>query len=406
MFKRKSNNGGSNNGDPNKGDAKQVFSNRPISPFSVETLESRRLLSASWGFGGGFGGGHRGQTIEFSQAPAAVQAGLTSLASTDKVAAPTSTQEVYLGNKNGVETYSIEETGTGTDTRLTVDVNGKPVTAPTTSTTTFGAITNTAVTGEISKIATALGLTAPASTQTVHVTTNSAGTSIYTVGLTASTSSTTTGSSSGEYVRHVRISVDSDGNPVGNENIPFSALPATIQNGLIAHEPSGVSLTSASTQKVKVRTIDGVNTYTMVFNSTGTRTSITVNDAGTLVSLPSTSTTTFADVPSKASAELQTLANDDGVTGTISSTQTVRVSTEPSGTTVYTVRLTDSSGNAVRISVDENGNPTVPPSDSLGGGGFGLGGLGFGGIDFSGGGFRGGFGLGGGGIGRLFGRGR
>src|SRR4051794_21731902 len=101
---------------------------RPASPLSapvsVEGLESRQLLHGG-GFGRGFHGGGRGSslsaTIAFSEAPSAVQSGLTDLASADGVSAPTSDQTVYLGNSNGVESYTLIESGTGTVTRLTVD---------------------------------------------------------------------------------------------------------------------------------------------------------------------------------------------------------------------------------------------------------------------------------------------
>src|SRR5262245_27683871 len=88
---------------------KSIFGTRPIAPALFETLESRQLLSAC--VGGGVG---RGQVsaIEFDQAPAAVQAGLNSLATTDNLSAPAATQLVYLGNSGGVETYTVDITGT------------------------------------------------------------------------------------------------------------------------------------------------------------------------------------------------------------------------------------------------------------------------------------------------------
>src|SRR5437660_7586511 len=93
----------------------------PIASARIEGLEDRCLMHGGFGgFGLGFAGGdggfpsafggpglHAGRTIQFSQAPAAVQSGLKSLASTDNVTAPTATTIVILGNFNGVETYSI-----------------------------------------------------------------------------------------------------------------------------------------------------------------------------------------------------------------------------------------------------------------------------------------------------------
>ena len=70
------------------------------------------------------GSGFNSSEIAFSLAPAAVQTGLASLASTDGDTAPTATTEVHLANKNGVEIYTIKETSTGTTSNLTVDVAG------------------------------------------------------------------------------------------------------------------------------------------------------------------------------------------------------------------------------------------------------------------------------------------
>ena len=208
---------------------KPTFATQPLSKVMFEGLEGRQFLSGSHHHGGGHhghhggGGGEQASTITFSQAPTAVQSGLDALAATDNLTAPASTDTVYLGNRSGVETYTLDITGTGTDTKITVDVAGNPVTAPTHTTTTFGAINNTAVTNEINAIATALGLTAAASTDTVNVSTPAVGSSVYSIHL-ASASTTTTG-------RHHRggvISVDASGNPVGNQSLPFSVIPTTI----------------------------------------------------------------------------------------------------------------------------------------------------------------------------------
>jgi len=368
------------------------FSKRPFTA-DIEKLEDRRLLSAGFHHGGlgGYGFEHDLSTIEFSQAPAAVQTGLDKLAAKDNVTAPTSTQAVFLGNSRGVETYTVDITGT--DTRLTVDQNGNPVTAPTNSITTFGAITNTTVTGEISKIASALGLTAPTSTTMVRVTTAANGTSTYAVRLSASDTSGHRGRA---------ISVDSSGNPVGNQNLPYSALPTAIQNGLNTNRPSSATaLDATSTQTVRVRTANGVTTYSTTFTSGGTQTIVTVDATGKLTKLPSHSTVQFQNIPKAAQTELQTLATASGVSGTISPTQSVDAYDEANGTTIYSVTLattkTGSSGNTytfnITISVDENGNPTTTPHDGGegegGGGGFGdrfgnFNGFGFGGFGFFG----------------------
>jgi hypothetical protein len=145
------------------------------------------------------------------------------------------------------------------------------------------------------------------------------------------------------------------------------------------------TLSATSTQNVQVQTIDGVTLYTMTFNGDGTFSTVTVNESGRLTSLPSQSNVPFSTLPSAAATELQTLTTADGVTTTIASTQNVREYSEPHGTTVYSLVLMNSSDQPVAISVDEDGNPTVPPSGGGFGGGFGgfltgpiFGGFGFG----------------------------
>lgn len=310
-----------------------------------------------------FGGATLESTITFSQTPTAVQTGLTTLASTDNLAAPVATQTVYLSNTNGVEAYTIDETGTGIQAALTVDSSGNPVTAATKSSTTFGAITNTAVTAEITAIATALNITAPTSTSVVKVSTPSAGTAVYTIKLADST----TGKRA---KKTTTIEVDSAGNPVGNISLPFSVIPTTIQTGLNTAAPVGATaLATTSTQPVTVTTVDGLTTYSTTFTTTGTQTTVTVNNAGTLTNLPTTTTTstTFSAIPTAAQTELQTLATADGVTGTIATTQKVTAYAEATGTTVYAVTLSATpSGSTqsimVTIASDQNGNPTVPPT--------------------------------------------
>ncbi len=357
-----------------------VFSNKPIRKFILEGLEDRRLMSSSICSGGQpalmpDGNGKAGDAIEFSLAPTAIQNGLDTLATADGLTAPTSTstQLVYLNNTNGVETYTMNFTSTGTTTQITVDQNGNPVTAPVKTTTTWntlsgtGAGSNSAAAGEISAIATALGLTAPTSTTVVHVSTTSSGAVTYLVRLAGN-------SGQGKTV----ISVDSNGNPVGNESIPFSALPTIIQSGLNNNAPAGATaISSTSAQKVKVRTVDGVTTYSVTFSSSGTQSVVTVNAAGKKTSLPLQSTTTFSSLTSSQQKELQALATADGAS-TISQSQTVYVYDEANGTTIYSVRLnatgTDDSGASytyqLSLSIDQSGNPTVPPDQEFGGSGF------------------------------------
>jgi hypothetical protein len=336
--------------------------------------------------------GKQVDSIAFDLTPTAVQTGLTSLASTDGLAAPTSTQLVHLGNSNGVETYSLDYSTTGTHSRITVDVDGNAVTAPTQSTITWADLSGTgtgsdaAAAAEISAIATALSLTAPTDTTVVNVSTTGS-TSIYTVRLSSSSSTTT----STEFDPGRTIAVDSSGNPVGNQSIPFSTLPTAIQGYINNNLPTGATaLAATSTQIVNVRTIDGVVTYSTQFTTTGTTTTVTVDSAGDLVTPTAVTTEDFSAIPQAAQTELQTLATAEGVTATIATTQSVTVFAELNGTTVYSVTLSDagSSGDTYNITVssDQLGDPTVPPGGrGFGGQGFGAGGFGGGGENCSGG---------------------
>ena len=393
----------------------KVFSTRAASPVVLEGLEDRRLMSASpaaaiaMRLGGFGGGGHglyaRGAGIDFSQAPDAVQGGLADLATAQDLTAPTDVTPVYLGNSNGVETYSVVLAGTGTSTRLTVDVNGDPVTAPVKTTTTFGALDNAAATDRIKSIAAALGLAAPVDATVVSVSTPASGPAVYSVTL-ADAGTSTTDTNTFRRRRGTTILVDANGNPVGDQRLPLSTLTTAVQNGLTGNAPAGAAaLTPASL--VAVRTLNGVTTYSAAYTATGTRTTVTVNAAGALASLPSVSRVTFSSIPVAARDELQALAAADGVAGTIAGTQTVTAYDEANGTTVYTVRLVATETNAdgttsthpVTLSVDQAGNATVPPTGGLGGSVFGGYGFGPGDFDFGGGGGggrgRGGFGHGG-----------
>jgi hypothetical protein len=342
----------------------------------LEYLEGRQLLSSSHGVprGGGWHAVQQVAAIEFSAAPSAVQTGLDTLATTDGLTDPAGTQTVTLHNVGGVETYSVSYSSTGTKSTLTVDQNGNAVTVPTTTTTTFGTLSGTgtgsdaAAATEISAIATALGLTAPTSTTTVNVTTTSGGAVVYSVALSSSSMSTTS------YAHSSVVSVDASGNPVGNQNLPLSVIPTTIASALSANAPSGATaLTSSSI--VHVQTIDGITLYSAIFDSAGVDTTVTVNAAGTLTSLPSETTTTFSTLSSAVQTELQTLATANGFASTISATQTINVYTEANGTVLYSATLTTSSGTtttypmSITVTSDAAGNPTTLPGGFGGRGG-------------------------------------
>jgi hypothetical protein len=206
--------------------------------------------------------------------------------------------------------------------------------------------------------------------------------------LTASSTSTSASS------RGRTVSIDANGNPVGNQDLPFIAIPAAIQTGLNNNRPAGATaLATTSTQNVSVRTNSGITTYSTAFTTAGTSTTVTVNAAGALAALPKHSTTTFSTLSTIVQSAISALAAANGVTGTIAGTQTVNVYDEANGTTIYSISVNGSKTGFgggtftynLTISVDQNGNPTTPPSGvnefgssfgGFGGGSF-LGGGGF-----------------------------
>ncbi len=340
----------------------------PIARF--ERLENRRLMSGGAHEGsGGDGGDHDlrlATTLLFSQAPTAVETGLTNLAAADHVSAPGANTTVVLGNSNGVETYSVA-VGGGPIKRLTVDQNGVAVIAPVHTTTPFGAITNDAVTSEFSGIAAALGINAPAAGATVDIATPASGPAVYTARLTSSSSSAT-----------VTISIDALGTPVGNESVPLSTLPTAILSGLISNAPAGAAPLLFTTP-IKVQTVDGVTLYSAKYTVGTTSTTVTVNGAGALPPLPALSPISYAALVGLAPAaavELQTLATADGVAGKIAPTRKVTTYTEANGTVLYSVTLPatrtlashHSYTYSLQLVVDAFGSPTVFPSASTAGG--------------------------------------
>ena len=354
-------------------------SSQRLVPATLEPLEARQLLSITHGpVGGPFsGGGQTYSTIAFSLAPAAAQTGLTALATTDGLAVPTATSKVALGNSNGVETYSITSSSTGTVSRLTVDAAGDPVTSPTQTTTTFSALA-AAPAAEITAIATAQGLTAPTATTVVNVTTTAAGAVTYSVPLTGPSVAEplTAGSTVGTFpTRSVAVMVDAAGDPVGNQRLPFSVFSSTIQAALKAGAPAGATaLTDTSSQTVDVTTFDGVTTYSTTFGVTGTDTTVIVNAAGATVVPASRTTLAFSAIPAASQTELQALATADGYAGTIATTQSVTVYTETGvPATLYAVTLgvtgsttTSSHAREVTFVVDASGNPTTLPMGAAG----------------------------------------
>jgi hypothetical protein len=259
---------------------------------SFECLENRRMLSAS--------GHHHHKHSEESTAAieqdsstttttsastttfsglqtsdVAAYNELTSLATADKTTIA-GTQTVYIRPVNSTTAYYtvVLTPSAGTKITLTTDEDGNPVTPPTSSTTPFGAVTDTAATTEITSLATALSLTAPTSATSVQVETDD-GLTTYTVDLAPSSG---TG-------HDVPVSVDAAGNPAGHMRIPFSALSSAIAGGLTTLA-SAESLTIASTQEVEVDTSGGVTYYTVKLAGTGQSVVLTVDTTGAAATAP------------------------------------------------------------------------------------------------------------------------
>ena len=342
------------------------------SPFALEPLEPRALLSATGGghlAGLDFAGGRfigPSATISLDLAPDAVQTGLAALASTDGVPAPATDATVYLANRDGVETYTVKITGTGTSTLLTVDVAGDALAKATRDTTTFADLP-TAASAEITKMADALDLAAPASDADVLAVTPAGGTATYTVRLTPPADADV------GFFRHFGqvVTVNADGLPVGNQRLPASVFPSAVVDGLNAAKPAGATAIdpTGTTDFIGVRTANGVTTYSALFTATGTRTTVTVNADGTLAALPSRSTVAFSEVPSAAQTELNALAADKGADPIAADAKVVAYD-EANGTVIYstTVSYTTTSGRTryATASADQDGNATVPPRVGFG----------------------------------------
>ncbi|MGA2230167.1 MAG: hypothetical protein ABSH22_04510 [Tepidisphaeraceae bacterium] len=291
------------------------------------------------------------ETVLFSQlsgGPAgdqAISTGLQTLAPTGVTIA--GTQDVIVSSTNGVTTYTVNlANSNGTVTKISVNSAGDVVLGPSTTFATLQSVDAAAATG-LQAIA-PTGVTI-ASTQKVCVTIVNSTTTDYTAKLT---------DSSGD---KVKITVDENGLPTGNETVTFGDLQAgpandqAIATGLQALAPTGVTI--AATQSVIVTTTNGVSTYKVDLTaSNGTVTQIIVNSAGTVVLGPGATFAQLQSVDAAAAAGLQAIA-PSGVT--LSASQSVTTETISATTTYYSVKVANSSGHGhTTLTVDENGLPT------------------------------------------------
>jgi uncharacterized protein YpmB len=305
-------------------------------------------------------------TVEFSAAPSAVQAGLQAIAPSGTTISSTQTVNIQTVNAT-TSYYSVSLTNSsGPNTRLTVDENGLPVGNETVL---FSQLS--AGPANDASIASALQNLAPTGTtiaadQSVIVRT-SGGQTTYTVRLTNSNGTETI------------VTVDSAGNVVTRtmptfSTIQFSAAPSAVQAGLQAIAPSGTTI--SGTQNVYVLTVNSTTSYytvnlpasssstsTAAWNS-GTR--LTVDENGLPAGNQQILYSQLAAGPANdqvISTALQNLAPSGT---TIAGTQTVQVNTT-NGETTFTVELTGSNSSVTEITVDSSGDAVSSPSGGGGG---------------------------------------
>ncbi len=325
----------------------------------VEGLEDRRLLSASHLLAASAATLRHSnstqaaslQPIQFSAAPAVVQAGLQAIAPSGTTI--DATQNVYVRTLNSTSSiYSVKLSGSNSSsgTRLSVDENGLPAGN---ERITFGQLQNGPAND--AAIATALQGLAPSGvtiggTQNVVVRTGRDGTTNFSVSVSNSNGTVT------------KITVDSTGAVVssGNGHMPaaantilFSAATSAVRNGLQAIAPSGATIDPSTTV-----TLQKLNATTTLYSvklagviSHDER--ITVDQNG----LPAGEEVVLFSQLQAGSSNDQGIASGlanlapSGVT--IAGTQDVRVHTF-NGATTYSVTLI-SNGTSTTISVDSSG---------------------------------------------------
>ena len=376
-----------------------------VPAVTVEPLEDRRLLSASR-FSGSVSavGGHSATPIEFSQAPAAVQSGLTSLgldrpsgpADRDPDGLPPKRQRPgnlqHRHHRHRHQQRADRQAGrhAGDRRRPRAPPRSAPSAAPATG-------SNAAAANEITAIATALNLTAPTATTSIKVSTASTGVSTYTVRLSpASTTTTTTTTTTTPplHFRTVTISVDSNGNPVGNQSIPFSAIPTSIQTALNKTKPSGATALAATATQTRPRPHAERRHHLFAHLHRHRHADHRDRQRRRRADQPAQQQhhhlqPTCRPATPRRPPSYRPWPPPTASPTAIATGQTVNVYDEGNGTTIYSVTVgvtqtTDSGFTYTRdvtVSVDQAGNPTTLPQDGGGRGGFGgFGGFGFGGF--------------------------
>jgi hypothetical protein len=296
---------------------------------------------------------------------AAIAAALQALAPTGATIA--SSQPVIVRTaRDGASTFSVSlHNANGTVTKIAVDSTGAAAGA---SQHAGGTSANTQLfSAASSAIQNGLKAIAPSGTtidpsQTITVQKLSSTITLYSVTVT---NNTTTGFG---FPHGQRITVDQAGLPAGDQTVHFSQLQAGpsndqgIASGLQNLAPSGVTIDASA--DVRVRTFNGVTTYSVtVTGGAGTTSTISVDSSGAAVtpSTPSATTTTFGAAPAPVQAGLNAIAPSGA---TIDSAQTVYVLTL-GNTSYYSLNLSNDASIwgfgrqwGERITVDQNGLPS------------------------------------------------
>lgn len=342
------------------------------SPFVIENLEARRLLSACSGMTATsqttasaavqvehHASQSAANTTTFSATSTAVQDGLQAIAPSGTTIDASQTVKVRTVNSTTTY-YSVSLTNSsGPNTRLTVDENGLPAGNEKVL---FSQLSSGPSNDQA--IATGLQAIAPsgttiAGTATVFVR-SSQGNSTFTVAVLNSNGTIT------------RIAVDSTGastNPTrvpttNTDTVEFSAAPSAVQAGLQAIAPSGTTI--SGTQIVNIQNVNSTTSYYSVSltNSSGPNTRLTVDENGLPAGNETVAFSQLSAGPANDASIASALQNLAPTGTTIATDQTVTVRTS-GGQTTYTVRLTNSNGTETIVTVDSAGNVVTPTAPTF-----------------------------------------
>ena len=160
-----------------------------------------------------------------------------------------------------------------------------------------------------------------------------------------------------------------------NSTIAFSLAPSVVQTGLNTLATADGLTDPTATSLVHLNNVDGVETYAVTIDGTGTANTLTVDQLGDAVTAPTHTTTTWATLSgtgtggdAAAATEITKIATALSVTAPVA-TITVDVTTTSAGVVTYSIHLSSSTptttttdevwaGFGTTVSVDAAGNPT------------------------------------------------